>query len=217
MTHGQLKIVWGIGFSVLLGDDTIFHELERRRISLNIDLAQLLERYKDQHPSIVRIRTELKAIERNYSAAIEQSLAGLHSQLKILTKREMAYEKSLKEFEIAAIEESGRDIQLQVLDREADSARKIYNALLRKINELDVSSNLAISEIQLVEPARLPRFPIRPRKMLNIVLGIIVGSVLGVFLAFFLEYWDRTIRTPDDVERYLNIPVLSAIPIMEAE
>ena len=53
--------------------------------------------------------------------------------------------------------------------------------------------------------------------MLNIVLGLVVGSILGVFLAFFLEYWDRTIRTPDDVERYLKLPVLSAIPIMEVD
>jgi capsular polysaccharide biosynthesis protein len=64
----------------------------------------------------------------------------------------------------------------------------------------------------LLEAAITPIYPIRPRKILNVILGTIVGLMIGMGLSFFLEYLDRTIKTHEEVDRYLQLPVLATIP-----
>jgi succinoglycan biosynthesis transport protein ExoP len=63
-----------------------------------------------------------------------------------------------------------------------------------------------------VEDAVLPRVPVRPRKAVNLVVAILVGLLIGVGTALTLEYFDTTVKTPDDVERHLGLPVIGIVP-----
>ena len=79
------------------------------------------------------------------------------------------------------------------------------------MEEADVTSQLKTSNINIVDPAAVPRSPIKPNKKLNIILGAIVGLGMGIGLVFFLEYLDNTIKSPEDVEDYLEIPLLGVL------
>jgi capsular polysaccharide biosynthesis protein len=70
------------------------------------------------------------------------------------------------------------------------------------------------NNVRIVEPAIAPVRPIKPRPVLNMALGAVIGLVVGLSCAFFLEYMDDTVRTPDQVESALGVPVFALIPVI---
>ena len=58
-------------------------------------------------------------------------------------------------------------------------------------------------------------FPVRPNKKLNLMLSVIFGLMIGIGCSFLWEYLDRSLRTEEDVQRYLGLPVLSVIPLAD--
>ena len=98
-----------------------------------------------------------------------------------------------------------------VLKREVEINRALYESLLKRAKETNITEDLQVSNVSIVDPARIPDVPFKPKKGLNILLATIVGLTMGIGLAFFLEYLDDTIKTPEEVERYLKIPFLGYI------
>jgi len=66
--------------------------------------------------------------------------------------------------------------------------------------------------VSVIEDASVPRTPVRPRKTINLAISVLVGLVVGVGVALVIEYFDTTVKTPDDVERYLGLPVIGIVP-----
>jgi len=88
----------------------------------------------------------------------------------------------------------------------------IYEILLKQSKEIDLTGQMESSNIRVVDPAEVPRYPIKPRIFLNILLAIVLGLFLGTGLAFFVEYMDNTPKTPGDVVRRIGVPVMGALP-----
>jgi capsular polysaccharide biosynthesis protein len=65
----------------------------------------------------------------------------------------------------------------------------------------------------VVEEATPPRVPVKPRRVWNLGLSIVIGLFVGVAAALSIEYLDTTVKTPDDVERYLGLPVIGVVPV----
>ena len=74
---------------------------------------------------------------------------------------------------------------------------------------------MKVENIQVIDEARVPDKPIKPRPMLNMAIAGVLGLMIGVFITFLLEFLDNTIKTPDDVERHLELPVIGTIPMVE--
>ena len=85
------------------------------------------------------------------------------------------------------------------------------------MKETGVTGGLETNNVRVVETATAPTAPIRPRKAWNLGLSIVVGLGLGIAVAIAIEYFDTTVRTPDDVERYLGLPVIGIVPKFEAK
>lgn len=128
-----------------------------------------------------------------------------------------------KEKELAAMEqelleaksiENGPDEELKLtrLERTVRVSEDIYLLLLEKFQEARISEVMEFRDIRVIDHALIPKEPIKPKKMSNLIVGGILGVILGVILAFFLEYIDDTIKTNEDVEHILNLPVLGIIP-----
>ena len=75
-----------------------------------------------------------------------------------------------------------------------------------------MTGGLETNNVSVIEDAPVPRAPIRPRKTINLVVSVLVGLFVGVGAALTIEYFDTTVKTPDDVERYLGLPVIGIVP-----
>ncbi|TFZ41456.1 capsular biosynthesis protein [Soehngenia longivitae] len=105
-------------------------------------------------------------------------------------------------------------IQIIVKDNDPSVARIIAdetaNVFMDKVQEI-----MKVDNVHVIDKAEIPTQPVSPNVILNIAIAAVLGLMIGVFLSFLLEFLDNTIKTPEDVEKYLNLPVLGSIPKVE--
>jgi capsular polysaccharide biosynthesis protein len=125
------------------------------------------------------------------------------------------------EGEIGALlsELTGKRAELERLQAEAERLETTVNLLAQKVTETQIARAIDLGEISVtvVSPANTPTAPIKPNKQLNIMLSLVLGLMVFVGLAFLLEYLDYTIKTPEDVERHLELPVLGVVPAADVK
>ncbi len=104
-------------------------------------------------------------------------------------------------------------IQHNLLKRESETNQQLYDNLLQRLKDATVSAGLRATNIHVIDPAKPPRSPVRPQKLLNILIGLMVGLVLGLALAFVREAVDTSIKSVDEAERLANAPALAVVPL----
>jgi len=102
-------------------------------------------------------------------------------------------------------------IKVGVKDSDPERAAVIANAMAKTFMA-EVSNIMKIENVQVIDPAEVPVNPISPRLLLNLAISLILGLMLGVFISFLIEFMDRSVKTPEDVQKYLGLPVLGMIP-----
>lgn len=105
-------------------------------------------------------------------------------------------------------------IKISVDDQDPAQAQKIANTLADIFKD-QVKSIMLMDNVQVIDEASLPLRPVKPKKMMNIAIAGIAGVVVGCGIAFMLEYMDNTIKKPEDIDKYLKLPVLGTIPDFE--
>jgi succinoglycan biosynthesis transport protein ExoP len=103
-------------------------------------------------------------------------------------------------------------VQYNILKRESEADKSLYEGLLTKLKEAGISEGLKSSNLRVVDPAMIPSYPARPAKARNIALAFLVGLVGGIGLALLREYLDNTVKTPDDIETLTRLPSLAVVP-----
>ena len=102
-------------------------------------------------------------------------------------------------------------ISISVQDTNPKKARDIANEI-PKVFEKEVKRITKANDIQVIDKAILPENPIKPNKMMNVAIAAVLGMMIGLFIVFLLEYLDNKIKTPQDVEKHLDLPILGVIP-----
>lgn len=110
-----------------------------------------------------------------------------------------------------------KTMEYAVLERDVQTNKQMYEVLLTRLKETNLSSTLTGNNISIVDRAEVPKKPVKPNVKLNMVLAIVVGLVMGIGLGFFVEYLDRTIKSPEDIKEILESHLLGVIPSMENE
>jgi capsular polysaccharide biosynthesis protein len=105
-------------------------------------------------------------------------------------------------------------ISITVTDRDPVQAAKIANEITHVFSE-HVENRMRVENIQIIDAAIPSTTPVKPRPILNIAIAGVLGVMVGVFIAFVLEFFDTTIKTPEDIQKYTGLPVISSIPYIE--
>ncbi|MBO7435665.1 polysaccharide biosynthesis tyrosine autokinase [bacterium] len=122
--------------------------------------------------------------------------------------REILHKRST----IIALDEIVKNVKVR--EMQLESTRSQYRDLLALVSKFALGSNMENYNVRIVDYSEVPTSPIKPNAINNLIMGFVIGLVLGLGLTFFLEYWDDTLKTPDDVERFLHMPVLGTVPKM---
>lgn len=125
-------------------------------------------------------------------------------------KLDMTYGAFQNKIEVSLLNNT-EIIKILARDPDKELAAKISDQVSEEFM-VTVKETMKIDNVQIIDRAVVPENPVSPRKLLNMAIGAVLGFMAGVFLTFLLEYLDNTIKTPKDVERVLNLPVLGTIP-----
>jgi len=196
-------------------ENPLIQKLKAEYIKLVAEYYKMGKKYGPAHPVMVRLRSEIRAIKKNIAQEVKNIAESIKVEYKIALENEKAILKAMEEKKKEALELNKKQIQYNVLKREVDVNRSLYESLLKRLKETGITENLKMTNIMIVDRASIPDKPVRPKKKLNIILSIIIGLFLGIFLAFFLEYIDNTIKYPSEVERQLKTPLLGVVGRIE--
>jgi capsular exopolysaccharide synthesis family protein len=193
-------------------DNRIIQDLTVRLAELQRDYAQMTATVKPEYPKAIALKKQIDTIQ----ASLDRQKKNLSQNIIDSYQSALADEKylaqALDEQKKAVNDIAEKSIQYNILKREVDTNKQLYEGLLTRMKEATVSAGLKSSNIRIVDTAQVPKAPIKPRVALNIVLSIILGTALGVGVAFLQEYLDNTLKTPDEVERLLRLPSLGMLP-----
>lgn len=174
--------------------------------------AELKKTYGRNHPDYIRAQEKLTSLRQS----VEEQAKVLISSIRIAAQIARAEEESLQRLVTEQLQRQGelKDLRIQYdfLKRDALTKNTLYGLILTKMKETDLTGRLKINNMRFVDAADLPFSPIKPRKILTIMLGLVGGLAVALGLAFFVNYLDDSIKSQDDVETYLRLPFLGYIP-----
>ena len=196
-------------------DSATVQDLLRRRADLNGQYAEALAQYGPNFPKVQRLQSQLKEIDQNLEREKKAVVARLGSEYHEAQQREELLSKTLEQQKSEANLMSERMVQYNILKRDAEADKALYDGLLTKLKEAGISSALQSSNIRVVDPAMIPSSPARPAKSRNVTLAFLVGLVGGIILAIGREYMDNTVKTPDDIETLSRLPSLAVVPAFQ--
>ncbi len=195
-----------------LRDNPVLQEMERRRGDLSIQYTDAVNQYGPNYPKVQRLQAQMKEMDAQMTKERTGIVAQLESDYREAKQHEELLSKALDDQKAEVNVMSGKMIQYNILKREAEANKALYDSLETKLKEAQIASGLKSSNIRIVDPAMVPTTPSRPAKTRNIALAFLAGLVGGIGLALLREYLDNTVKTPDDVETLARLPSLAVVP-----
>jgi capsular exopolysaccharide synthesis family protein len=190
----------------------LIKELSRQRQ----ELANLSAKYQPNFPAVKQVQEQIKQLETQLNEAKQRIVKNIETQFQVARKREADVKAALGQSKGEAIQQNREATELNLKKQKVETNRKNYEDLGNRLRQAEVESDFRPSNIRIVQQAEIPIAPIKPNKVLNIGLSLLIGLALGVGLAFFLEYLNNTINTAEDVERFVQLPALGAIPSLQS-
>jgi polysaccharide biosynthesis transport protein len=192
---------------------------ERRRdvAQLEATVAQLEQRYKTRHPKLIAARAALSEAKEALRRTVLDQPAVLRNTLEQARAAERNIGNFVGEQEKAAIALNRAAIGYQELARQAETDRALYESVLRQIKETNLTKDVKTNAVSVVEHSPLPGAPVSPQPTKAIMLGLLAGLALGLGFVYVSDLLDRSIKTVDQAEATLHLPVLAAVPEMGKE
>lgn len=205
---GEIKAMLSIPS---IASDEILMEMQKQLELEEAEFANLKQRYKSKHPKYIQAQSKINELKRSLSINAQTALERLKAKFEASKNSEEALKNSLKNQEKLALELNKKMVGYNTLLREAEADRSMYQNVLNRLKETDVTKDISNEIIRVVESARVLEKPVRPRKALTFAVAIIGGFTLGIFLALFLNSLDTSLHSIEEAERLLKQPVLTAI------
>lgn len=192
--------------------NNVIETLRAQRKALETDYQEKLENYKPSYPAMMQISNKMKEVDRQLAAEVKT----IKNSLKGAYESSLAQENEMKERVEALRQEvldlQKKSIQYNILKREAETNRGLYNNLLQRLKEVDIAGGVGTNNIFIVDHAALPGSPSEPNLSRALLLSLSLGLGAGVGLAFFLERLDDRVRAPEEVEELTGLPAIGVIP-----
>ncbi len=186
--------------------------LTSRRAELQAEYQEKLGLFQPDYPAMQQLRARIAALDSAIAQATRSVGSSLEGEYQAAVGRERQLQAQVDRLRGAVMDLRERSIQYTILQREVDTNRALYDALLQRYKEVGVGSGVGTNVVSVIDRAQVPGAPFKPNLPFNIFVGLIAGLIIGVGSAFALEWMDDTIKTPDDVTAKLGIPALGVIP-----
>src|SRR5579885_3534643 len=186
--------------------NAVLQDLQKRRSDLAVQYTEAVSQYGPNFPKVQRLQAQIKETDEQIAKENKGIVLGLESDYREAKQKEELIRQALDQQKAETNNMAEKLVQYNILKRESEADKALYEGLLTKLKEAGISEGLKSSNVRVVDPAMIPSYPARPAKARNIALAFLVGLVGGIGLALLREYLDNTVKTPDDVEMLARLP-----------
>jgi len=191
--------------------------LTEERAKLNADLSVLRQRYNDDFPAIVDIRSRLSFIDQQVDRTGADVKASIRSEYMVARQQEQAMQTELGSVTSDALVEQDKKIEFAGLERNAEALREQLKSLLDRYNQISTASNLQSSSITPLDTATVPQSPVAPSLTRNLLLAVVMGLGVAGGLALVREIFVDQFRRGEDIEDRLGLTFLGLTPFVKNE
>jgi capsular exopolysaccharide synthesis family protein len=195
-------------------NDKLIEDLRDRRNALVVENQEKDQLLRPDYPTMVQLNNKIKETDKQIADQIRVIKVSLKGAYEASLKQEEDVKKRVDQLRTEVIELQKRSIHFNILKREADSNRTIYEDLLQRYKEVDVAGGIAASNVFIVDRAEVPTSPSSPNLSRNMLVSMLLGLVAGLAGAFLLERLDNTVSKIDEFERVSGLPSLGVIPLV---
>jgi Mrp family chromosome partitioning ATPase/capsular polysaccharide biosynthesis protein len=181
-------------------------------IQIEAGITTLALRYKDKHPRMMAAKASLAEAKDKLRQAVLAQPQILRNTIDQTKTTQVNLQQALQAQQGVAVNLNRTAIGYQELARQAETDRALYESVLRQIKDTNLTKDVKANAVSVIEHAPLPTFPISPRPSTTIMLNLLGGLAVGLALVFGIDALDRSIKTVDQAESTLGLPVFAAVP-----
>lgn len=196
--------------------NTSTQALRQSKAALEAEYQEKRTLMKPDHPDMVSLRSRITELDRQIARETSQVSGGRNNTLAQEYRGALSAERALQSrvnaLRGSVLDLRGRSVRYNILQREVDTNRGLYDALLQRYKEIGVAGGIGTSPVSVVDRAETPGAPFKPSLPFNLLAGLGLGLLGGIGLAVGLEFVNDTIKTREDVRNKLQLACLGAVP-----
>lgn len=186
--------------------------LRTRRAELNGEYAKLLTQFEPGYPPAQALQDQIASLDRSINREEGRDRGTLQTAYNASVKREQNLQQRVNALKGNVLDLRRRSIQYNIFQRDVDTNRQLYDALLQRYKEIGIAGGVGVNNISVVDPAQVPLGPSSPRPLINMLIALAVGFGIGCAVALVLEQLDDALSDPAEMPHKLDLPVLGIIP-----
>jgi succinoglycan biosynthesis transport protein ExoP len=188
--------------------------LQTRLEELQGSYDKLALKFGPDNPAMIEAQQQIAVVQKQIDTSRHALEEKLKSEYEVAVRDEQSLKNALAQSKGEAVQQNQDAIQYNILKQEVETAKGLYTDFLNKTSQAQVEVAQQHNNLRLIQPARIPGSPIGPARFRMIMFAFFLSLAGGIGLAYGLEYLDNTIKTIDDVGRYMRLPALGLIPAL---
>jgi polysaccharide biosynthesis transport protein len=207
----QLEGASAINLPQLLTNPVI-EGLRAKRSALQTQYRDMSETFQPGYPAMLQLSSQIAEIDRQLAAEVNTLKASYKAAYESSLNQENEMKKRIETLRTDALDLQKRSIEYNILKREVDTNRSLYDGLLQRYKQVDIAGGIGANNVFVVDAATLPGGPSSPDMSRALLIAAALGLAAGLAAALILEHLDDTLRSPEEVERALGFATLGIIP-----
>lgn len=188
--------------------------LRQQLVTQQAKISALRKVFRKEHPDIIAEQATLAELQGRLQAEVRRLQESIKADYETASRTEKFLSDSL-----AAQKEQVAKLQdnltgYQILKRDAQTNEQLYQALLARVKEANIASTMVPTNVAIIDPARLPKGPYKPQTLKLLSIAAIMGLILGISMAFLVEFFDDSIKSTDDIEKFCKLPSIGILPMI---
>ena len=195
----------------------ILATLRQRRAEAASEYGRMMAQFEPEYPAAVALSSQIERLDASIAAEEARIARTLRSNYQQAAEREQAIAGRVESLKSALVDQQQRRIQYNIYQRDIDTTRQLYQALLQRYKEIGVAGGVGANNVTIIDEAEPPMVPSSPNLLLNLLLSVLVGSMAGIGIALAREHVDEVISDPSQVTDVLPAALLGTVPMSELE
>jgi len=197
------------------------NELRRQRGELSAELSKLKSDYGPEYPRVAAVDSQIAELDRQISreqGRVTSSVSqGLHDKYRQALAAEQGLQARVNGLKTDVLDQQQRSIQFNIIQRDVDTNRSLYDALLQRYKEVGVAAGVGTNNVSIVDAALPPKFPSQPNVPLNLAIGLVFGLLLGGGAALVREQLADSVILPSEFQQKLGLRLLGTTPKLTSD
>ena len=199
----------------LINESDEIRALRQQRAQMATEYASLSQRFKEDYPTLVELRNQMDTISDQIAEERTLAIRSVLSRYNSLSAEAESLRAAIEQREQTILALNTQGVQYNILNRELETNRELYDGLLQRMKEIGVAAGIQENNIAVIEAALPPGGPYKPNMSRNLAMALAMGLAIGVGLALVLEFFDSTIRRTEDLEAITGRSVLGLVPLVK--